>query len=103
MSGRGNNKYPPSMAMDLMLRVHRRTGKAELAQAVDVTLDHMARGGIYDHLGGGICRYSTDTNWLVPHFEKMLYDQAMVSAVYLDGYLALKKPEYAAAARDIFD
>jgi uncharacterized protein YyaL (SSP411 family) len=103
MSGGGNNKFPPSMAMDLLLRVHRRTGKTELSEAVDVTLDHMARGGIYDHLGGGICRYSTDTDWLVPHFEKMLYDQAMVSAIYLDGYLALKKPEYAAVARDILD
>ncbi len=103
MSGGGSNKFPPSMAMDLLLRVHRRTGKAELAQAVDVTLDNMARGGIYDHIGGGICRYSTDTQWLVPHFEKMLYDQAMVSAIYLDGFLALKKPEYATVARDIFD
>lgn len=103
MSGGGTNKFPPSMAMDLMLRVHRRTGKAELAEAVDVTLDHMARGGIYDHLGGGICRYSTDPDWLVPHFEKMLYDQAMVSAIYLDGFLALKKPQYAAVARDIFE
>jgi hypothetical protein len=103
MSGGGTNKFPPSMAMDLMLRVHRRTRKAALAEAVDVTLDHMARGGIYDHLGGGICRYSTDPEWLVPHFEKMLYDQAMVSAIYLDGYQAFKKAEYAAVARDIFE
>ncbi|MEK7710369.1 MAG: thioredoxin domain-containing protein [Planctomycetota bacterium] len=103
MSGGGGNKFPPSMAMDLLLRVHRRTGNAALFEAVDTTLDHMSRGGIYDHLGGGICRYSTDREWLVPHFEKMLYDQAMVSAIYLDGYLASKNKQYAAVAADIFD
>ncbi len=101
--GSGTNKFPPTMAMDLLLRVYRKTGKSELLQAVDVTLDNMARGGIYDHLGGGICRYSTDREWLVPHFEKMLYDQAMVSAIYLDAYQASKNPLYAAVAADIFD
>jgi uncharacterized protein YyaL (SSP411 family) len=96
------NKFPPSMAMELMLRVARRTGDLTLHEAVDVTLDHMARGGIYDHLGGGICRYSTDPDWLVPHFEKMLYDQALVASVYLDASLALQRPAYATVARDIF-
>lgn len=103
IGGGGTNKFPPSMAMDLLLRVYRRTHQAPLFEAVDVTLDHMARGGIYDHVGGGICRYSTDTEWLVPHFEKMLYDQALVSAIYLDGYLVSKNPRYAAVAADIFD
>lgn len=103
ISGGGGNKFPPSMAMDLMLRVYRRTHKPELFEAVDVTLDHMARGGIYDHLGGGICRYSTDQEWLVPHFEKMLYDQALVAAIYLDGFQVSKNPRYAAVAGDIFD
>lgn len=101
-SGGGTNKFPPSMAMELMLRVHRRTGESELFDAVKVTLDHMARGGIYDHLGGGICRYSTDVEWLVPHFEKMLYDQAMVSAIYLDAYQVSRDPLYAYIAGDIF-
>ena len=101
-TGGGTNKFPPSMAMDLMLRVHRRTGVADLFDAVKVTLDNMARGGIYDHLGGGICRYSTDEEWLVPHFEKMLYDQAMVSAIYLDAYQVTKDPLYAFIAGDIF-
>ena len=50
------------------------------------TLDKMARGGIYDHLGGGFARYSTDDRWLVPHFEKMLYDNALLAAVYLEAY-----------------
>ncbi len=97
------NKFPPSMAMDLLLRVYRRTNRSQLFDAVKVTLDNMARGGIYDHLGGGICRYSTDPQWLVPHFEKMLYDQAMVSSVYLDAYQAGKDPLYAATAADILN
>ncbi len=103
ISGGGTTKFPPSMALDLMLRVHRRTGDADLFEAAKVTLDQMARGGIYDHLGGGICRYSTDVDWLVPHFEKMLYDQALVSAIYLDGSLAAREPWYASVAADIFD
>lgn len=102
MGGSGGNKFPPSMAMDLMLRVYRRTGNADLFEVADITLDHMARGGIYDHVGGGICRYSTDGEWLVPHFEKMLYDQALVSSIYLDGYLVSRNPRYAAVAADIF-
>jgi len=99
----GSNKFPPSMAMDLMLRVYARTGKSDLYEAVAVTLDHMARGGIYDHIGGGICRYSTDREWLVPHFEKMLYDQALVSSIYLDAYQATRNRFYADVAADIFD
>lgn len=98
-----NNKFPPSMAMDLMLRVHHRTRDANLLQAVEVTLDNMAYGGIYDHLGGGICRYSTDPDWLVPHFEKMLYDQALVSAIYIDAWLVTRKPLYDQIVRDIFE
>ena len=96
------NKFPPSMAMELMLRVHRRTGDAELLSVVEITLDNMARGGIYDHLGGGICRYSTDPDWLVPHFEKMLYDQALVSSIYLDAYQVTGDERWANVARDIF-
>ncbi|MFQ5414152.1 MAG: thioredoxin domain-containing protein [Phycisphaerae bacterium] len=95
------NKFPPSMAMELLLRAHRRTHDADLLEAVEVTLDHMARGGIYDHLGGGICRYSTDPQWLVPHFEKMLYDQALVSGIFLDAYTATRRPLYARTAGDI--
>ncbi len=97
------NKFPPSMAMDLMLRTHRRTGRADLLEAVNVTLRHMARGGIYDHLGGGMCRYSTDPQWLVPHFEKMLYDQALVAAIYVDAYLVTRDPLYAETVRGICD
>ena len=101
--GSGTNKFPPSMAMDLLLRVYDRTGNGDLFEAVETTLDHMARGGIYDHIGGGIGRYSTDREWLVPHFEKMLYDQALVSGIYLDAYQMTGKPLYAYTAGDIFD
>jgi uncharacterized protein len=98
----GANKFPPSMSMDLMLRIYRRTGATNLLYPVKKTLNSMARGGIYDHIGGGICRYSTDPKWLVPHFEKMLYDQALVSAIYLDGYQVTRDEFYREVAEDIF-
>ncbi len=101
--GGNGNKFPPSMAMELMLRVWQTTGDAKVLRAVEVTLDKMADGGIYDHLGGGICRYSTDPYWRVPHFEKMLYDQALVSSIYLDGFQVFSKPRYAEVARGILD
>jgi hypothetical protein len=102
------NKFPPSMALQLMMRHHwrlARNGRADddILPLVELTLERMARGGIYDQLGGGICRYSTDPDWLVPHFEKMLYDQALVSGAYLDAYLLTKKPLYAETARGIFE
>lgn len=99
----GGNKFPPSMAMELMLREYRRTQSKELLNLVELTLDQMARGGIYDQLGGGIHRYSTDPEWLVPHFEKMLYDQALVSSIYVDAYQLTRKPLYARVGRQIFD
>ena len=104
----GTNKFPPSMAIDLMLRsaVRRAPGSArrlQLLQLVDLTLTHMAQGGIYDQLGGGFHRYSTDVEWHVPHFEKMLYDQALVSRCYLDAYQLTQKPLYARIARETLD
>ena len=68
---------------------------------VALTLDKMAAGGIYDHLGGGFHRYSTDDRWLVPHFEKMLYDNALLAPAYLEAFQATHEPRYAAVvARD---
>jgi uncharacterized protein YyaL (SSP411 family) len=104
----GRNKFPPSMTMSLMLREYERTrrqGKpnAFLLEMVELTLDHMARGGIYDHLAGGIARYSTDPQWLVPHFEKMLYDQALVSRIYLEAAQLTGRDRYLGVARDILD
>ena len=102
------NKFPPSMAMSLMLREYHRTLKAgrprrDLLDLVELTLHHMGHGGIYDHLGGGIARYSTDPYWLVPHFEKMLYDQALVSSIYLEAFQVTGRAWYGRVAADIFD
>lgn len=108
MSGGGTNKFPPSMTLDLFMRAIARNGtdaetRAELRTLIELTLDQMAAGGIYDQLAGGIHRYSTDVEWLVPHFEKMLYDQALVSRTYIDAYQLTHKPLYARVAREIFD
>ena len=79
-------KFPPAMALEFLLRTHYRTGKAEALEIVTHTCRKMAEGGIYDQLGGGFHRYSTDSQWLVPHFEKMLYDNALLSRLYLHHY-----------------
>ena len=103
----GANKFPPSSAIDLLLREYRHSGHHANLAMVELTLEKMGNGGIYDHLGGGIARYSTDSKWLVPHFEKMLYDQGLVASAYLDGYQATQLPELKTLceekARGIFD
>lgn len=83
-------KFPQSMAIQFLLRVWNRdqTAHAELLPVVTKTLDAMAQGGIYDHLAGGFARYSVDAKWLVPHFEKMLYDNALLTDAYLDAWQA---------------
>ena len=91
------------MKMRLLLRIAQRTGDQHAIKMVESTLDHMARGGIYDHLGGGFHRYSTDPIWLVPHFEKMLYDQAALATVYLEAYQVTQKPMLESVARGILD
>src|SRR5262249_43068476 len=82
---------------------HARAGDAHALHMVRHTLDKMARGGIYDHLGGGFARYSTDDRWLVPHFEKMLYDNALLAAAYLEAYQATDEPDHARVARETMD
>ena len=79
----GAPKFPQPMALEFLLRYWQRTGDAAGAAVAAHTLDQMARGGIYDHLGGGFPRYCTDNEWLVPHFEKMLYDNAQLARAYL--------------------
>jgi uncharacterized protein len=81
-------KFPQPMALEFLLRYWKRSGNQEALDVTTHTLDRMARGGIYDHLGGGFARYSTDGEWLVPHFEKMLYDNAQLTRAYLMGYQA---------------
>ncbi|MCX5601903.1 thioredoxin domain-containing protein [Streptomyces phaeochromogenes] len=78
----GAPKFPPSMAIEFLLRHHARTGSEGALQMAADTCERMARGGIYDQLGGGFARYSVDREWVVPHFEKMLYDNALLCRVY---------------------
>ncbi len=93
-------KFPSSMPVRLLLRYYRRTGEPEVLNLATVTLDKMAAGGIYDHVGGGFHRYSTDKHWLVPHFEKMLYDNALLVMAYLEAYQVTGNPEYARIVRE---
>ena len=79
----GAPKFPPSMLLEFLLREAARTGDAEALRMAEATLEAMARGGIYDQIGGGFARYSVDEAWVVPHFEKMLYDNALLLRVYL--------------------
>ncbi|MFC6148009.1 thioredoxin domain-containing protein [Mumia xiangluensis] len=79
----GAPKFPPSMCLEQLLRAADRTGSADTLAMVEHTCDAMARGGMYDQLGGGFARYSVDAGWVVPHFEKMLYDNALLVRVYL--------------------
>src|SRR5262249_22803431 len=87
-------KFPHPMDLRLLLRIANRFGDTSPLEMVKRTLDHMARGGIYDQLGGGFHRYSTDERWLVPHFEKMLYDNALLTAAYLEAHQATGEPFY---------
>ena len=80
----GAPKFPPSMVLEFLLRYHRRTGSPEALVMAQGTCEAMARGGMYDQLGGGFARYSVDADWVVPHFEKMLYDNALLARVYLN-------------------
>ena len=75
------------------------TARAESLEIVERTLEAMASGGIYDHLGGGFARYSVDQHWDVPHFEKMLYDQALIARVYLHAWQLSRRPALAPGAR----
>src|SRR5207247_5504649 len=78
----GGPKFPPSTVLELLLRHHARTSEARALAMAEGTLTAMARGGIYDQLAGGFARYSVDAGWVVPHFEKMLYDNALLLRVY---------------------
>lgn len=93
-------KFPRPVLLDLLLRYHRRSGDAQALAMVTQTLDHMASGGIYDHIGGGFHRYATDRRWLVPHFEKMLYDNAQLASTYLGAYQVTGAERFAEVARE---
>jgi uncharacterized protein YyaL (SSP411 family) len=95
-------KFPTPHNLLFLLRYWRRTGKARALEIVEKTLLAMSKGGVYDHLGFGFHRYSTDREWLLPHFEKMLYDQALLAVAYLEAYQATGKATYARVAKEIF-
>jgi len=99
----GAPKFPSSMALQFLLRYWHRKRDQSALNMVQVSLDHMAAGGIYDHVGGGFARYSVDARWLVPHFEKMLYDNALLAATYLDAFQVSGKKDYARVVRETLD
>ncbi|MBN1920361.1 MAG: thioredoxin domain-containing protein [Anaerolineae bacterium] len=96
-------KFPQPMILEFLLRYHYSTGDPEALHMVTHTLESMARGGIYDQLGGGFHRYAVDANWLTPHFEKMLYDNALLVPVYLHAWQITGKPLFRAIVEETLD
>jgi uncharacterized protein YyaL (SSP411 family) len=99
----GAPKFPQPMVWEFVLRFARRTQNARARQMAYTTLTTMARGGMYDQVGGGFHRYSVDAHWLVPHFEKMLYDNAQLASLYLHGWLAFGDPECRRVCEETLD
>jgi hypothetical protein len=99
----GAPKFPQPMVLEFLLRHYHLTGDAESLRIVTETLEAMARGGMYDQLGGGFHRYSVDDHWLVPHFEKMLYDNAQLARVYLHAWQVTGKPFFRTITEEILD
>jgi hypothetical protein len=99
----GAPKFPQPMILEFLLRYYRTTEDARTLAMVSQTLDKMARGGIYDQLGGGFHRYSVDDHWLVPHFEKMLYDNALLTRAYLHAWQLTGEPLFRAVVEETLD
>jgi len=96
-------KFPSTMPNRLLLRQHLRSGDEQALEMARVTLTRMAEGGIYDQIGGGFHRYSTDANWLVPHFEKMLYDNALLASAYVEAWQLTQEPLFRRVAGEVLD
>lgn len=96
-------KFPPATTVSLLLRFYHEHGDDDALHMAELTLKKMAGGGMYDQLGGGFHRYSTDPYWLVPHFEKMLYDNALLARAYLEAFQVTAKADYARVARETLD
>jgi uncharacterized protein YyaL (SSP411 family) len=96
-------KFPQPMNWEFVLRFWKRTGNQRALEMLQLTLTKMARGGMYDQIGGGFHRYSVDSQWLVPHFEKMLYDNSQLACLYLHAWLATGDPEYRRIALETLD
>ena len=99
----GAPKFPPASVLEFLLRRHVRAADEDALEMVTRTLDGMAAGGMYDVLGGGFHRYSVDQRWLVPHFEKMLYDNALLAPAYLHGWLVTGEERYREVAEETLD
>jgi uncharacterized protein len=99
----GAPKFPQPMIWEFVLRFWRRSRNPYAERMVHTTLVRMARGGMYDHLGGGFARYSVDAHWMVPHFEKMLYDNAQLASLYLHAWLAFRDPECRRVCEETLD
>ncbi|MBJ6727247.1 thioredoxin domain-containing protein [Geomesophilobacter sediminis] len=97
----GAPKFPSSLPVRLLFREYRRTEDPDLLRACYLTLRNMARGGIYDQVAGGFHRYATDSHWRIPHFEKMLYDNALLAVTYLEGFQLTGDREFARVAREV--
>ncbi len=91
---KGSPKFPLSYQLEFLMQEAKSTGDSRALFYVELTLDAMQRGGIYDHLGGGFSRYSVDEKWHIPHFEKMLYDNALLAKTYLEAWKCFKKPKF---------
>jgi uncharacterized protein YyaL (SSP411 family) len=100
---RGEPKFPSSVPVRFLLRHYRLTGEKDALTLATLTLEKMAAGGIHDHVGGGFHRYSTDARWLVPHFEKMLYDNAQLAVMYLEAAQLTGREDFADVSRSILD
>jgi uncharacterized protein YyaL (SSP411 family) len=96
-------KFPSNVPYAALLRHHLRTGDSKSRHVALFSLDKMSQGGIYDHVGGGFARYSTDARWLVPHFEKMLYDQALIGRALVEAYTLSGEARYARTLRETLD
>lgn len=99
----GAPKFPQATALQALLRIHQRTQNPKALEMVTHTLKQMRRGGIFDQIGFGFHRYSVDDHWLIPHFEKMLYDNALLASTYLDTYLVTKDKEFLRVAEEILE
>jgi uncharacterized protein len=99
----GAPKFPPAMTLEFLLRTYARTGNEDALEMITQTCRKMADGGIYDQLGGGFHRYSTDAHWLVPHFEKMLYDNALLSRLYLHHFQVTRSPASRETVEGVLD
>ena len=96
-------KFPSTFHIELILRAYMTSGSDAAKRVITTSLDAMAAGGIYDHIGGGFARYSTDREWLVPHFEKMLYDQALLTQTYLHALVVLRQPQWRPIVQDTIE